>query len=391
MLKVIHLTASPFFGGPERQLIELAKTFRYENRAVETVFASFAEDGNAKPFLDEAAKAGFESIMLQNDMPHLWAAAKELARLFHDKQINIAFFNGYKARTVGYYAARKNRIPCIGVSRGWTMEDLKIAVYTWLDKRMHRLMDHVVCVSQGQADKVIRSGTPKKRITVIHNSIRTERFSTERCADISPVYRQKLEQIFPAAPKFILGDAGRLSPEKGFDLLITATANLVKEGISCGLVIFGEGFLREQLQRQIDALGVSDYVRLGGFTDELDQFMPHFDVFIQSSHTEGMPNVLLEAMAARTAVVATEVGGTNELVVEGETGLMVPPNLPNRLTDAIRTVLQDDSLRRRMGENGRMRVEENFTFEAQAESYWKLFQCIVDQNRNDSSYRKRAG
>ncbi len=361
-------------------MIELAKTFRQEGRDIETLFASFAENGNAKPFLDETTKAGFESLMLQNDMPHLWGAAKELNRLFREKQVDIALLHGHKARMVGYWAARKNRIPCIGVSRGWTSENWKITVYTWLDKWMHRRMDHVVCVSQGQAEKVVRSGTPKERTTVIRNAIRTDRFR-----ELSPPqYRQKLEQFFPVAPKFILGDAGRLSPEKGFDLIITATSQLVKEGIPVGLVIFGEGFLREPLQKQIDALGVSDFVRLPGFTDELDQFMPHFDVFVQSSHTEGLPNVLLEAMAARTVVVATEVGGTNEVVVEGETGLMVPPNRPDRLTDAIRTILQDDSLRRLMGENGRRRVEDNFTFEAQAGSYWTLFQKMKMRKPNQS-------
>jgi len=372
MQKIIFLTASPFFGGPERQMIELAKTFRWENREIETLFASFAENGNAQPFLDEAAKAGFESLLLQNDMPHLWAATKELTRLFREKQVDIALLSGHKARMLGYWAAKKNRIPCIGVSRGWTTENWKVAVYNRLDKWMHRRMNHVVCVSQGQAEKVIRSGTPRQRITVIHNAIRTDRFRELS----SPEYRKNLERLFPVTPKFILGNAGRLSPEKGFDLLITATAKLLKEGIPVGLVIFGEGFLRKPLQKQIDALGVSDSVRLTGFTNELDQFMPHFDIFVQSSYTEGLPNVLLEAMASRTAVVATEVGGTNELVVEGVTGLMVPPNQPDRLADAIRTILQNDSLRKRMGENGRNRVEENFTFESQAESYWELFQRV---------------
>ena len=353
-------------------MIELAKTFHRENREIETLFVSFAENGNAKPFLEEASKAGFESLVLQNDTPHFWAATKELTRLFREKQIDIALLHGYKARMVGYWAAKRNRIPCIGVSRGWTMENWKIAVYTKLDKWMHRRMDHVVCVSQGQAEKVIRSGTPKERITVIRNAIRTDRFLELSSAD----HRQKLEQFFLVAPKFILGGAGRLSPEKGFDLLITAVSQLREEGIPVGLVIFGEGFLREPLQKQVDALGVSDSVCLAGFTDELDQFMPHFEIFVQSSHTEGLPNVLLEAMAARTAVIATEVGGTNEVVVEGETGLMVPPNQEDRLTDAIRTALRSDSLRRSMGENGRKRVEKNFTFKAQAESYWELFQKL---------------
>ena len=182
--------------------------------------------------------------------------------------------------------------------------------------------------------------------------------------------------MFKTPPKFILGDAGRLSPEKGFDILIASVAKLVQSGLSVGLVIFGEGFLQEPLKKQAEELGIADHIAFPGFTKELDRFMPFFDVFVQSSHTEGLPNVLLEAMAARTAVVATEVGGTNEVVVEGTTGFMVPPNDPDKLAHAIQKVLENDSLRKSMGEAGRERVQRLFTFEAQAAAYWELFQKI---------------
>ena len=372
MLRIVHLTASPFFGGPERQMIELARTFRAENREVEVLFASFAENGNAKPFLDETQNAGFDSYMLQNDMPHLWKASKELAQFFKDKKIDLALLHGHKARMVGWWAARKIGIPVIGISRGWTTENWKIAIYTKIDKWMHRRMDHVVCVSQGQADKVLRSGTPKERVSVIRNSIRTERFD----GPSEPAYRTKLESLFKTPPKFILGDAGRLSPEKGFDILINSVAKLIRAGFSVGLVIFGEGFLLEPLKQQAEELGIAEFVAFPGFTKELDRYMPFFDVFVQSSHTEGLPNVLLEAMAARTAVVATEVGGTNEVVVEGTTGFMVPPNDPEKLANALQKVLENDSLRQSMGEAGRDRVQQFFTFEAQAAAYWELFQKI---------------
>jgi glycosyltransferase involved in cell wall biosynthesis len=189
--------------------------------------------------------------------------------------------------------------------------------------------------------------------------------------------------MFPNKPKLIIGTAGRLSPEKGFDILITAVKKLLAEPQSSdcerintqniGVVIFGEGFLREALQQQIDKLGLSQTVMLPGFTAELDQYMHHFDLFVQSSHTEGLPSVLLEAMSARTAVVATDVGGTGELVVEGSTGLMVPPNDPEALASAMRNVLSDGELRRTMGENGRQCVDQSFTIEPKAEKYWELF------------------
>lgn len=372
MLKILHITASPFFGGPERQMLELGRTLESQ-QDVKHVFASFPEGENCEPFLQKAAQAGFETYRFENDMPHLLAATQEMVRLLESSNADIFCAHGHKARILGRFSVRKHHIPIVGVSRGWTTENLKIHVFNFLDKRVHRHMDHVVCVSQGQADKVFKSGTPKEKITVIRNSIRTDRFD----AKPDQKYRAKLEALFSKPPKFLLGDAGRLSPEKGFDILIDATAKLVREGISVGLVIFGEGFLLEPLQKQIDELGIHDAVVLAGFTNELDKFMPHFDVFVQSSHTEGLPNVLLEAMAARTAVVATEVGGTNEVVVEGETGFMVPPNDSEKLAEAIRRVLQDDSLRKSMGEKGRTRVEEHFTFEAQAAAYWELFQKLL--------------
>jgi glycosyltransferase involved in cell wall biosynthesis len=196
-------------------------------------------------------------------------------------------------------------------------------------------------------------------------------------SDIS--YRQRMEALFPNKPDLIVGAAGRLSPEKGYDILLTAAEQLLKSTLNVGIVLFGDGVLREALQQQIDDSGLSQSVALAGFTDQLDQYMHHFDLFVQSSHTEGMPSVLLEAMSARTAVVATQVGGTGELVVEGSTGLMVPPNDPKALADAMQKVLSDNDLRRTMGNNGRNRVETGFAIETQAEAYFELFNRLLQQ------------
>jgi glycosyltransferase involved in cell wall biosynthesis len=190
-----------------------------------------------------------------------------------------------------------------------------------------------------------------------------------------------MEALFPNKPDLIVGAAGRLSPEKGYDILLTAAEQRVKSTLNVGIVLFGDGVLREALQQQIDANGLSQSVALAGFTDQLDQYMHHFDLFVQSSHTEGMPSVLLEAMSARTAVVATQVGGTGELVVEGSTGLMVPPNDPKALADAMQKVLSDHDLRRTMGNNGRNRVETSFAIETQAEAYFELFNRLLQNKR----------
>lgn len=372
-MKIAHLTASPFFGGPERQMLELARTFKDNGSGIEVQFLSFGENGNARPFLEKAEQAGFRSIMLENDMPHLIGAAAELHGIVSENGIELLLLHGHKARTVGWYAGKKMRIPLIGVSRGWTTENWKMKIYNRLDKWIHKRLDHIVCVSLGQADKVLKSGVPKDRVSVIHNSIRTERFS----GTPDTAFRKNLENMFREPPRFILGNAGRLSPEKGFDVLIEALSLLVKRDLSVGLVIFGEGFLLDSLRKRAENLGVSDSVVFAGFTDELDRFMPNFDVFVQSSHTEGLPNVLLEAMAGRTAVVATEVGGTAEVVEDGKTGLLVPPADPGAIADSVQKILADPQRRTLMEKFGRERVGKYFTFEAQAEAYENLVRRFV--------------
>jgi len=372
-LKIAHVTASPNFGGVERLILEINRLHRRTKNA-DLIIASFPEGGNAVPFLREVEKAGFPAYCFQKDMPHLIAATFELTRLLKQHQTQILCAHGHKARMLGWFAAKRLRIPIIGISHGWTGENRKVQIYDRIDKWMHRRMDHVVCVSQGQADKVIRAGTPADRVSVIYNAVCMDRFDAP--SDIS--YRHRLEAMFPNKPKLIVGAAGRLSPEKGFDVLVNAVKQILTEpqSLDCeniGAVIFGDGVLQESLQKQIYEADVSQSVVLAGFTEQLDQYMHHFDLFVQSSHTEGLPSVLLEAMAARTAVVATQVGGTGELVVDGSTGLMVPPNDPDALAEAMRKVLSDEERRRTMGENGRMRVEQSFAIETQAEKYWKLF------------------
>jgi glycosyltransferase involved in cell wall biosynthesis len=140
-----------------------------------------------------------------------------------------------------------------------------------------------------------------------------------------------------------------------------------------GFVLFGEGRLRAELNRQIAEAGLSDRFILAGFHRDLDSLLPGLDVLIQSSFTEGLPNILLEALAAEVPVVATAVGGTPELVEQGVNGLLVPAGEPSALAKGIEEMLSSESRRQTMGRRGRDRVGALFTFEAQASQYLRLF------------------
>ncbi len=368
---ILYLTSSRFFGGPERQMLELAKEMI---PAWKTIFVSFSEGGLCRSFLGEAQEAGCEAIELSADTPRLLCATRELTQLLRDTDASMLCCHGYKANLLGWLATRRVGIPIVSVSRGWTGECFRVRLYEWLDKRVLRRMDRVVCVSEGQAEKVRRAGVAGTKITVIHNGVRPQRFACPK-----PEYRQRLLELFPAAPKLIVAAAGRLSPEKGFDVLIDAAATVVAKEPEVGFVLFGDGPLREQLNARIERLGLADRFILTGFRSNLDDYFPHFDLFAQSSHTEGLPNVILEAFAASVPVVATAVGGTPEIVEDGQNGLLVPAGDAPALASAIMRLTNDTSLKVQMGTAGRQRVETEFTFDAQAAAYRKLFAQLADR------------
>jgi glycosyltransferase involved in cell wall biosynthesis len=211
------------------------------------------------------------------------------------------------------------------------------------------------------------------RITVIRNAARIDAF-----AEPDSDARGELLRCFPDAPgiaTIVLG-AGRLSPEKGFSVLIDAAASLVGLDRSTGVVLFGDGPERAELEQRIASLGLRERFVVPGFRPDLDRLIGAADVVVLPSFTEGLPNVALEASAAGVPVVATSVGGTPEVITDGETGILVPPGEPAALATGIAELLRDPAMRGRMGAAGRQRMREHFTFEAQASAYSRLFATL---------------
>jgi glycosyltransferase involved in cell wall biosynthesis len=364
MRTVVHLLASTFVGGPERQMLGLAKEL---SSRVRTVFLAFGERGLGRAFLRQARLEGFEAHSLRADTPWLGVAIREITRHLADFQASVLCCHGYKANLLGRLAARRAGVPVAAISRGWTGESLKVRLYEWLDRYCLQRMDRVVCVSQAQAERVRRAGVREEQVRVIANSIDCDRFRV-----CEQRYRGILNGYFERQPTRIVGAAGRLSPEKGFDVLVAAAGYVLQRDPGVGFVIFGDGPRRQALEERISAAGLSGQVVLPGLRTDLDQFMPHFDLLALPSYTEGMPNVVLEAFAAGVPVVATAVGGTPEVVISGVNGYLARPGDPHELADRITEALGRGDRLPDMGEQGRQRVREEFSFANQAALYAAL-------------------
>jgi glycosyltransferase involved in cell wall biosynthesis len=369
-MRIVQLMASPFFGGPERQMLGLARALPPSYR---TSFLSFSEGGRCRPLLGEVSRDGFEAVELKHNFPQIRRAANEVAHHLRRLRADVVCCSGYKPDLLGLLASRQAGVRAVSVSHGWTRATWKVRLYETADRLALRWMDAIVCVSEGQAVKVRRTGAPQERIHVIRNAVSLEKFGNP---DLQ--YRQELQSFFPTPRHHIVCAAGRLSPEKGFARLVDAAALLVKTRPAIGFAIFGEGPLRGELTRQIADLNLLDHVVLPGFSSQIEAYLPHADVVALPSYTEGLPVIALEAMAARVPVVATAVGGVPEVVEDEVSGYLVPPGDAPALARRLSDVIRDDAGRRAMGQRGRQVVQERFTFAAQSVHYQKLFEELME-------------
>ena len=161
---------------------------------------------------------------------------------------------------------------------------------------------------------------------------------------------------------------GRLAKQKGFDLLIKAFQRVIEKESKAILLIAGEGPDKEKLEQQITAIGMQEYIRLLGLVDNVNELLEICDVYVNSSRLEGLPITLLEAMAHKKPIVATHVGGNSEVIKNEETGLLVAPERPDLLADAILKLLEDDVLQNKLGKEAFALFEKNYTIEKHCET-----------------------
>ncbi len=164
---------------------------------------------------------------------------------------------------------------------------------------------------------------------------------------------------------------------KGHASLIDATVQILEKFPNTKVLLVGDGPRRSQMENKVSALALSDTIIFTGIRQDVREILPLFDLFVLPSLSEGLPVSILEAMAASKPVVATYVGGVPEAVVDGVTGLLVPPRDPTALAQAIVHLLGDPDLRQQMGQAGRERVLEHFSVERMVERTQNLYEQLL--------------
>ncbi len=289
----------------------------------------------------------------------------ELIRLMRRLRPQIVHANSSKAGVLARLAAAARRVPVrIFTVHGWAFkahEGLAARLYLAADRLMRPLTTMTICVSENERSAGLAMRTCRSdRTIVIKNAVELH--------DARPD---------PAAAPPLVLSVGRLKAPKDFWTLVRALA-LLPSG-SCRLRVAGDGPERAALSEEIRRLGLDGAVELLGDRDDIAELLRESQLFVLSSRSEGMPMSVLEAMACGVPVVASAVGGIPELVVDGETGLVVEPGDPEALAAAIARVIDDSELRRRLAAAGHARASRLFDPERWRQEHVNLYRHLLGE------------
>jgi len=346
MKQVFYLITELDVGGAEKMLCELASRLDRE-RFVPTVGCLTGR----LPMVDRLKASGVEVVFIDLagwwDLPGFLRLRRELrARRPHTLHCFL------------FHANLAGRLAAVGLKIRQVIGSVRVEEprrsHLWMERLTNSLVDVLTCVSDSARQYMHRhAGIPLEKMVVVPNCV-----SPERC-DMS-VSRVPPEWNIPeGAP--VIASVGRVDKQKDPMMLLDAAAIVLREIKDAVLVFAGHGPLLQKCQARAEELGIAASIRWIGWIPDVRPLLARMDVLALASRWEGMPNVALEAMACRKAVVATRVGGTPEVVVHDQTGLLVPPRDPEAMAAALLDVLRNSTRRTEMGRKGRARVQQEFT------------------------------
>jgi glycosyltransferase involved in cell wall biosynthesis len=350
----LHLIASDSVGGPEKQLLHHARDTR--DAGYQVILGSFQDGAEPPEVLTFARRYGIETVSVPGGVrPGLVDDLTQYLRKYH---IDMLCTHGYKANVVGHYAAKHADISWVPFVHGFTADALQVTLYERLEHSLLMRSPWIVCTSSTQARELGRLRRGRSAPLVIPNAMLAPRLT-----GVSREPRTTREELGFANRAFVFGAAGRFNREKGHRFLLDAFA-LVQKMLpdqAVELLLLGEGREESSLRAQARRLGIEPRVCFAGFQQKPATWMNVMDCVVQPSLAEGMPNSVLEAMLLEVPVIATAVGGVPEVIVNGQTGLMVEPGSPVAMAEAMKKMVCSAPLRRQLAAKARRHVEEHFS------------------------------
>ncbi len=361
-VKILHVeTGRHFLGGPQ-QVVYLINALR--ERGHDNTLVCPPDSG-----IDGVARLA--GIRVQNlfcagdlDLPF----AYRLSQFLKEEAPDIVHCHSRRgADLLGGLAATYADIPAV-VSR--RVDNTEMQLMATLRYKPFR---KIIAISEAIAGVLREHQVDEDRIAVIRSAVDSSAFQGE--PDLA-AFRQEFS-IEDGA--FTIAAAGQLIPRKGHRYLLQAVADLQHSHPQIRLVIFGDGYLNNQLRAQVASLDLGGVVQFAGFRDDLDEFIGCFDLLAHPALAEGLGVAALKAAAAGVPVVGFDAGGLKEAVDNGSTGLLVATEDVDALRGAIATLIDDDQTREQMSIAGRERMQKEFSIDTMADKHVSLYESVLKE------------
>lgn len=350
-MKILFVSTSTTVGGAEKTLYTIATLLDPERFEVAGVVS-------VKPpgaYLRKLEAAGFPTHSLEVPSRASWGDVGRLSALIERTRPHIVHAFMYQAIQMARLAKRRGKVPFTLVTSPRVNYRTRSLWTKAVDRFLKGADDLLIAESKASRDYLVRwLGYSSDKVRIIHNGVDLAGWPASRLER-----RQKRLELRLAADEVLIGSAGRLDDQKGFDTLVAAMGLLKKLRVRC--VVLGEGPARPALEAQIRRLGIERSVMLLGERDDMTSWLSALDAFVLPSRWEGLPNALLEAMALGLPVAASAVDGVVEVVEDGRNGLLVPPGRPGPLAAAVSKLAADPGLRARIGEAAKETVSRRFS------------------------------
>lgn len=354
--RVLIIIDTEKIGGPGKGLLSFLE-YSKKNK-FNFILCNFFRKGRRRgegEFNRESVNKGINIELLNQffsyDPSPIWRAD----RLILENNINIIQTHGYKADVLGFFLKKMSQKPWIGFAHGYTNENIKVRLYNKLDRFVLRYPDIVLTVSDSLKRRIMKSGVPERKIRIIYNAIDKDEIRSDLLAE-----EVKRKYGIMEGEK-IVGVVGRLSPEKGQLVFLEAFKKVVEKVATAKAIIIGDGQEKGRLTNFCRNNGLGEKIIFTGYQNNIANFYQIMDLLVLPSLSEGLPNVLLEAMAFKIPVIATSVGGVPEVIMDKQNGLLIPVGSPDIMADRIVGLLNNNSVLKKIGENGYQSLYPKFS------------------------------
>ncbi|MDD5455383.1 MAG: glycosyltransferase [Candidatus Ratteibacteria bacterium] len=362
---VLRVVSNLGTGGVQKRLVSLIP---YINREKFNISVCSFKDGPLKKTL---IQAGYKVFIVRRIFKFDPICIIRLIKIIKAEKIHIIHTHAHKPNTTARIAAILAKVPII-IANEHNVDQWKSYFQKSIDRFLAKRTDKIIAVSNAVRQFYQSIGIPPEKFRLIYNGVELNKFGNKN------IRKTKRKELGIDDQTCVIGTVGRIHPQKGHELLVKITEELLLEHKALLFLIIGKGYLEKKLTRKIKTLNLSEHFLFLGEREDIPELLSCMDIFALPSLREGFPNAIMEAMASSLPVVATDVGGIREIMIDNETGFIIPPADSRQLYEKLLKLIHDKDLRGKMGNAGHERVKQ-FSIEKMAKETEELYEELAKE------------